>query len=95
MNNNLIPEPRVDKNGVTSIKYVRPDKPESSPHRSMPVPTITSVPLRVEPEGAMPDYDAVADFNRNYPNRTEPVLMSPADFVAYSDLLEYASKSCY
>lgn len=92
MNSHLIPEARVDKNGVTSIKHVRPDKPESASQRAMPVPTISPAPVPVEAEGQRPDYDVVIQENREFLTRSESVLMTPTDLVAFADLLDYASK---
>lgn len=92
MNNHLIPEARVDKNGVTSIKHVRPEKLESSSQRSMPVPTIAPAPVPVEEESERPDYDAVIQGNEEFLTRSESVLMTPTDLVAFADLLDYANK---
>ena len=88
MNNHLIPEQRVDKNGVTSIKHVRPNKPELMSYRNLPLPTIAAMP--VPNELILPDYDAVIEQNKAFLFRSEPVLMTPTDLVAYTDLLDYA-----
>lgn len=92
MDNNLIPEARVNKNGVTAIKYVRPDKPESLSLRNMPFPSITPAPVPFETERERPDYDQIIQNNTDFFLRSDSVLMTPTDLVAYSDLLDYASK---
>lgn len=92
MNNHLIPEARVDKNGVTSIKHVRPEKHDSSSQRSMPVPTIAPTPVPVEAKIERPDYGSIIEKNQAFLDRSEPVLMMPADLVAFAELLDYARK---
>lgn len=93
MNSHLIPEARVDKNGVTSIKHVRPEKMDSGPQRIMPVPTIAPAPVPVEPEREQPDYDAVIQRNAEFLTNSEPVLMTRSDLTTFADLLEYANRS--
>jgi hypothetical protein len=92
MNHNLIPEARVDKNGVTSIKHVRPEKPETASQRAMPVPTIAAAPVPVEAEMERPDYDVVVQENAEFLTRNEPVLMTLTDLTSLADLVDYASK---
>jgi hypothetical protein len=58
----------------------------------MPVPTIAPAPVPVEAEGERPDYDVVMQENREFLNRSEPVLMTPTDLMAFADLLDYGSK---
>lgn len=92
MNSNLIPEARVDKNGVTSIKHVRADKPDSASQRVMPFPTIAPVPVVAEAEDERPDYYTVIEKNKEFLTRSESVLMTPTDLVAFTDLLDYGSR---
>jgi hypothetical protein len=86
----LIPEVRVNKNGVPVIKHVLADKPEAGAARSIPSPPLPAIH---EPQNELPDYDATIQQNRDYERRSDSVLMSPVDFAAFSDLLEYAAKT--
>lgn len=52
MNSHLIPEQRTDKNGVTSIKWVKPENPSSTPASSIPAPSpvMTEIPVPADKE---------------------------------------------
>jgi hypothetical protein len=92
MSNHLVPEPRVNKNGITVIKHVRPEQADTSLQRQLPVPTISAPPVAVEVENEAPDYDAVIQRNGDFLRNTEPVTLTVNDLTAFSDILEYASK---
>lgn len=93
---NLVPEPRVNKNGVTVIKHVRPDGPDvAAAHKSLPVPTVAAPPV-VETERALPDYDAAIQRSISFLNSSEEnVPMTRRDLEAYGELLGYAAKRDY
>lgn len=85
----LIPEVRVNKNGIPVIKHVLADKPEVGGVRPIPSPLLPAAP---EQQSALPDYDLIAARNEEFERRSDSVLMSPLDLTAFSDLLDYAAK---
>ena len=84
----LIPEVRVNKNGVPVVKHVLADKPESGGTKPIPAPPLPAAPV----QPSAPDYDLIVQKNRDFERRSDSVLMSPLDLTAFSDLLEYAAK---
>lgn len=86
---NLIPEKRLDKNGRLVTKHVRADSGEMQSQRPLPAPAL---PVTPEQPTANLDFAGVQQKNKDFIDNPQPVMVQPADFAVFGDLMEEADK---